>query len=326
MKSNNQITQVQSIQHLWGKGIRDAAEIQCRTGIPRSTIYYNLAKLEKTGSTDHKKHSGRPKKITPEGSKALGQYIRRNPAISSRTLANKLSLKGISISYVTVLRHLADLGYDKKRPLATPMLTETHKQKRIEWAQKHINDNWNRTLFTDETSFWLFRNTVEYWYKGARPVRRIPKDRTRINAWGGFCAKGKTSLFCFRDNMTGPLYVDIVRKHLPEANRMLGRNWRLQQDNDPKHTSHVAKEFLQANVPSVMDWPSNSPDLNPIENMWAIVKRSVEMRQPKNIAELERFMVEEWDNIPQNVIMNLIRSMNERCQLVIDNNGERIPY
>ena len=46
----------------------------------------------------------------------------------------------------------------------------------------------------------------------------------------------------------------------------------------------------------------------------------------KNIAELERFMVEEWDNIPQNVIMNLIRSMNERCQLVIDNNGEQIPY
>ena len=132
MKSNNQIAQVQSIQHLWGKGIRDAAEIQRRTGIPRSTIYYNLAKLEKTGSTDHKKRSGRPKKITPEGSKALGQYIRRNPAISSRTLANKLSLKGINVSYMTVLRHLNDLGYDKKRPLITPMLTAIHKQKRIE--------------------------------------------------------------------------------------------------------------------------------------------------------------------------------------------------
>ena len=46
MKSNNQIAQVQSIQHLWGKGIRDAAEIQRRTGIPRSTIYYNQRRLE----------------------------------------------------------------------------------------------------------------------------------------------------------------------------------------------------------------------------------------------------------------------------------------
>ena len=60
--------------------------------------------------------------------------------------------------------------------------------------------------------------------------------------------------------------------------------------------------------------------------MWAIVKRSVETQQPKNISELERFMVEVWDNITQNVIINLIKSMNGHCQLVIDNNGERIPY
>ena len=310
---------------MWNQGIKDAAEIQRRTGIPRSTIYYNLEKLKKTGNTAHKKRSGRPKKITPECSKALGQYVRRNLAISSRTLANKLLLKGINVSYVTVLRHLAHLGYDKKRPLATPMLTTKHKEKRIEWAQKHIND-WNRTLFTDETSFWLFRNTIEYWYKDIRPVRPIPKDRTRINAWGGFCIKGKTSLFCFRDIMTGQFYVDIIRKHLPEANKMLGKKWRLQQDNDPKHTSRVAKEFLQNNVSTVMDWPANSPDLNPIENLWAIVKGRVEKRQPKNIAELEQFMVEEWDSIPQYIIINPIRSMKEHCQLIIDNNGERIPY
>ena len=45
---------------------------------------------------------------------------------------------------------------------------------------------------------------------------------------------------------------------------MLRGSWRLQQDNDPKHTSRVAKEFLDNNVPEVIDWPSNSPDLNPI--------------------------------------------------------------
>jgi len=91
-------------------------------------------------------------------------------------LANKLLLKGINVSYVTVLRHLAHLGYDKKRPLATPMLTTKHKEKRIEWAQKHINDNWNRTLFTDETLFWLFRNTIEYWYKDIRPFLKTEPE------------------------------------------------------------------------------------------------------------------------------------------------------
>ncbi|PKB93572.1 hypothetical protein RhiirA5_240797, partial [Rhizophagus irregularis] len=73
-------------------------------------------------------------------------------------------------------------------------------------------------------------------------------------------------------------------------------------------------------------WPSNSPDLNPIENLWAIIKSKVEKRMPKNISELEEFMVEEWENIPETVLINLSKSMRRRCELIIENNGERIPY
>jgi len=65
------------------------------------------------------------------------------------------------------------------------------------------------------------------------------------------------------------------------------------EDNDPKHTSRLAKEFLKNNVPQVMDWPSNSPDLNPIENLWSIVKRIVGKRMPRNLEDLERMMVKE---------------------------------
>jgi len=107
---------------------------------------------------------------------------------------------------------------------------------------------------------------------------------------------------------------------------MLRGNWRLQQDNDPKHTSRIAKEFLNKNVPEVMDWLSNSPDLNPIENLWAIVKRNVELRRPKNLSELERFLGEEWGNIPNSLIVNLVNSMPQRCREVIEKNGERISY
>src|SRR4051812_49041472 len=108
------------------------------------------------------------------------------------------------------------------------------------------------------------------WSTGAKVLSRFvafPRIEQELIPWGGFCAKGKTSLFCFRDNMTGPFYVDIIEKHFPKANKMFGKNWRLQQDNDPKHTSRVAKKFLQENVPTVIDWPSNNSDLNPIENL-----------------------------------------------------------
>ena len=116
--------------------------------------------------------------------------------------------------------------------------------------------------------------------------------------------------------MDAKFYVDILRRHTPEIEQMLGNRWRFQQDNDPKHTSRLAKAFLQENMPEVMDWPSNSPDLNPTENLWSIVKGNVERRMPKNQDELERFMIEEWRNIPESTLINLVGSMRRRCERI----------
>jgi transposase len=126
--------------------------------------------------------------------------------------------------------------------------------------------------------------------------------------------------------MNANFYINILQDHKQEINKLLGNNWRFQQDNDPKHTSRIAKAFLNENFPEVIDWPSNSPDLNPIENLWAIVKRNVEMRIPKNILELEQYMIEEWNKIPNNILNNYIGSMKRRCKMIIEKNGERINY
>ena len=124
--------------------------------------------------------------------------------------------------------------------------------------------------------------------------------------------------------MDAKFYINILQNHKQEINRLLENNWHFQQDNDSKHRSKIAKAFLNENFFKIIDWPSNSPDLNPIENLWAITKRNVEMRLPKNILELEQFMIEEWDKIPNKVLNNFIDSMKERCELIIKNNGERI--
>jgi DDE superfamily endonuclease len=133
-------------------------------------------------------------------------------------------------------------------------------------------------------------------------------------------------LHCFTDIMNAEFYTGILRERIPEVKAMLGDEFRWQQDNDPKHTSRRAMTFLKNNVSEVIDWPSCSPDLNPIENIWAIVKRNVEYRMPNNLEELRRYMIEEWQAIPKSFLKNLIDSMQGRCREVLEKNGELIAY
>ncbi|CAG8614945.1 31860_t:CDS:1 [Racocetra persica] len=141
-----------------------------------------------------------------------------------------------------------------------------------------------------------------------------------------FSVKGKSSLFCFTQIIDKKFYIEIVCKHLPKVKKMFDKYWRWQQDNDPKHTSKFAKAFLLENVSELMNWPSNSSDLNPIENLWCIVKNNVEKCMPYNLQELERYIKEECNKISNSVLVSLVESIRQRCELVIENNGERISF
>ena len=127
--------------------------------------------------------------------------------------------------------------------------------------------------------------------------------------------------------MDGAYYIQILQDHLiRNARKQFGRRWRLLQDNDPKHKSRIVKKFLDEEVPEVIDWPSNSPDANPIENLWSVIKRRVEKRGPSNLNELNKFLHDEWNKVDMLIINNLIKSMKSRCLALIESKGERIDY
>src|SRR5205823_4060007 len=97
MSPSTKKSQREAILLLWNQGIRTANEIHARTSIPPSTIYDNIDKLKKTGTVDHARGNGRPRKITPSATRAIGQYIRNDSSISTRAIATKLETKDVEV-------------------------------------------------------------------------------------------------------------------------------------------------------------------------------------------------------------------------------------
>ncbi|KAG9287031.1 hypothetical protein G9A89_022995 [Geosiphon pyriformis] len=95
---------------------------------------------------EHAGGNGRPRKIK-DTSRTLGQYLCRDSSISLRTLKIKLAKKNVDVSPSTIQRQLINHGYKKDLSLATPMLTNLHKEDRVKWAQEHLNNNWKKLFF-----------------------------------------------------------------------------------------------------------------------------------------------------------------------------------
>lgn len=190
-------TQRQTIYHYWLNGVQSPKEIHKKTNIPYRTVLDNLKKLRDTGTIEHKKGNGRPTKVTQNIARAVGQKVRRNSAISTRQLASAVQkTQNISISHVAIWRHMKKKEYESSIPRATPMLTSRHIELRKAWAQAHLRDNWARTIFTDETAFDIFRNKVSRWHKsGKKLIRRLPKSRQKVMAWGVFHEREKHLYF-----------------------------------------------------------------------------------------------------------------------------------
>ncbi len=103
----------------------------------------------------------------------------------------------------------------------------------------------------------------------------------------------------------------------------LGRRALFQHDNDPKHTS---VGFLKKNTVKVIQWPSMSPDLNPIEHLWGILKRQVEHHSPSSIQSLKEVILEEWKKRDLAKCRQLVHSMPRRLGAVIKNHGGHTKY
>ena len=97
-------------------------------------------------------------------------------------------------------------------------------------------------------------------------------------------------------------------------------------DNAPPHQSHIVKEWVVNQNREVVDWPANSPDINPIENAWAELKRRVEVKGATSLEVLWKFAEEEWKKLDESFLKKLTDSMPRRMTALIEAKGGSIKY
>lgn len=103
-------------------------------------------------------------------------------------------------------------------------------------------------------------------------------------------------------------------------------NFIFQNDNDPKHTGRAVKQFFQEENINVLPWSSQSPDINPIENLWSLVKKTIHDCKPKNLDGLYFTIETAWNNITVDQCEKLIDSMPKGYTEMIKNNGYWTKY
>ena len=162
----------------------------------------------------------------------------------------------------------------------------------------------------------------------ANTIPTVKHGGGSIMLWGCFSAAGTGRLVRIEGKMNAAMYRDILDENLLQSalDLRLGRRFIFQQDNDPKHTAKISKEWLQDNSVNVLEWPSQSPDLNPIEHLWRDLKMAVHRRFPSNLMELERCCKEEWAKLPKDRCAKLVASYSKRLEAVIAAKGASTKY
>uniref|UniRef100_A0A7I4Z4K4 Paired domain-containing protein n=1 Tax=Haemonchus contortus TaxID=6289 RepID=A0A7I4Z4K4_HAECO len=307
--------------------------------LAKSTISKIFKRYRTRGFVMRTYRSGRPRKTTPR----VDSLILRASMGDSRATASDIrkqvtSSSGISISQSTVQRRLRAGGLFGRRPSKKPLVSAKNRKARLDFARKHLawnRDDWKKVLFSDESKFCLFGSDGIMYIR--RPVNKrcdpkyqIPLVKHRggsVMLWGCFSLSGVGPLVRIQGNMNSAQCKDILENvMLPFANQNLPTRWIFQHDNDPKHTSRLVADFLQSKEINVMEWPSQSPDLNPIEHLWEELARRTSQVPVKNADEKFNLLSREWALIPQSKIEALIDSMPRRCRAVVDSLGYPTKY
>ncbi|HXS15321.1 MAG TPA: transposase [Candidatus Saccharimonadales bacterium] len=318
-----------------------AREIKCEP----KTIREIIKKRKETGSVKDRPRSGRPRKTSRREDRAI-YYASLKDRFSTATKAArqmKLAPMGKKVSRWLVANRRNEFDLNGRVARKKPLLTEAQVRRRKQWALDHKDwreEEWKRVVFSDESPFTLFPSggKLYVWRRLGEESKKeciVPTVKFgggKIQVWGCFSYYGPGPLYRIRGKLTGQKYREILKNNLAPYMKNLsgetGLELIFQQDNDPKHTSNVVQNYLNNKQMVVLDWASQSPDMNPIEHAWKRCKDAIYARSDRasTLDDVFDIIKEEWTSIPLDYFRNLVTSMPNKINALIKAKGWHTDY
>lgn len=318
------------------EGGNSQREISARLNVPLSTVNRVIVQFKKDKKTSVSPRSGRPGPSARQ-KRALVREILRNPEKSVDDVAISSNL-----SRRTVQRYLHSVGFYKRVAKKKPLLTKFQKKRRFDWSQEMISKDenfWRHVIFSDESRYCQFSDSGRKWV-WRRSVMQL-EDRflqqtvkyggVSVMVWGAIWYGGRSRLVFCEGKINAEKYIDILKQGLLpifQGNNLNRKDYVLMEDGAPCHRAQKTTAWKSQKGLTILPWPGQSPDMNPIENVWHILQMNIAKRpvKPSNKKELETILVEEWVNLQQEQIDILIDSMKSRIKTLFENKGGSTRY
>ena len=254
-----------------------------------------------------------------------------NGEICSRKLKDQLLEKypDLCMSRRTVGRAMRELGWVFQTTRYCQAIRDSNKLFRLEWAKKMLaeKETFDDVIFTDESTFEVEYHSTKSYRRVGQPriLKSRPKHPAKLHVWGGISKRGATSLVLFQSNMTATRYTKLLDAALvPFITKTYPDHHRFYQDNDPKHTSRWAQWYFADRKINWFTSPAESPDINPIENVWGTMKQAIRNDyKPRTLPQLEEAIKQYWGmKFTPEVCERYINHLQTVLPAVVEHDGE----
>jgi hypothetical protein len=322
--------------------------------VSRATIGRYRIKLQSAGHTNennqttcktrgvHHETRGRPSKLNKIRLERLEKFLQKANPPTHRYMAQSLGVSKGCIEYQ--IRKLNIIRRSKRAVNALDnrkiKLRRVRSRRFYQWL---IGEKWKNIITTDEFFFHLSDANQDrpfHYIRKDQKVARMCKFRRSnfskgVMVWAGISFEGKTQIRFVRPGakINSEYYIEEILK--PFINEDIpklypNKNAIFHQDSAPSHVSNLTLNFLRSTpihfIPPE-DWPPNSPDIAPMDySIWGFMKHKLQKKKVTTLIGLKKAIIDIWNNIPERLVKNTLKSWKKRVTLLIKNKGKQIEH